>query len=135
MSSAILLNDSNPVGVTESSVVEVAASPPARIVGSNTPRTSISLPKMSAIEWRYSCSVRRRRLTTYESSLDCAATIAAPPQIANASAKAARIGFRTRNPMIMPSMRSTRLRGHWTAPKACLEQACGESIDPGIGGY
>jgi len=64
MSSAILLKDSNPTGVTDRRAVETAARPFVRAVGSNEPRTSISLPKISAMELRYSCSVRRRRLTT-----------------------------------------------------------------------
>ena len=44
--------------------LEAASSPPVRLVGSNEPRTSISLPKTSAMELRYSCSVSRRRLAT-----------------------------------------------------------------------
>ena len=61
MSFAILLKDSKPAGVTDSKAVEAASRPPVRLVGSNEPRTSISLPKISAMELRYSCSVRRRR--------------------------------------------------------------------------
>jgi hypothetical protein len=64
MSFAILLKDSKPTGVTESEAVEAAVSPPVRLVGSNVPRTSISLPKMSAMVLRYYRSVRRRRLAT-----------------------------------------------------------------------
>src|SRR5215831_13712490 len=82
MSSAILSKDSKPTGVTDRRPVEIASRPFDRLVGSNEPRTSISLPKISAMELRYSCSVRRRRLTTKESLAGGAARATAPPQIA-----------------------------------------------------
>src|SRR5690348_18361530 len=88
MSFAILLKDSKPAGVTDSNAVEAASRPPVRLVGSNEPRTSISLPKISAMELRYSCSVRRRRLAIQDFSAGGAAMTAAPPQIAKARASA-----------------------------------------------
>src|ERR1051325_1868058 len=90
MSFAILLKDSKPDGVTESEAVDTAARPCDRTVGSNEPRTSISLPKISAMELRYSCSVRRRRLTTYARSGGGAATATTPPEIAKINDRAAR---------------------------------------------
>src|SRR5690349_3789229 len=66
MLSAILVKDSKPTGVTESTAVLVDCRPAIRMVGSNAPRTSISLPKMSAMELRYSSWVSRRMLATWE---------------------------------------------------------------------
>jgi len=64
MLSAMLLKDSNPTGVTDSTPVLVDCKPAIRMVGSKAPRTSISLPKISAIELRYSAWVNRRMLAT-----------------------------------------------------------------------
>src|SRR5678815_1950924 len=76
MLSAILVKDSNPTGVTDKTDVLAACSPPTRMVGSKEPRTSISLPKISAMELRYSSWVSRLMLTTCELGAAWAATIA-----------------------------------------------------------
>src|SRR5882757_3337127 len=86
MLSAILVKDSNPTGVTERTAVLAASKPPTRRSGSNTPRTSISGPKMSAMELRYSPWVNRLRLTTSElaAAIAGAALTAMDPEASNA---------------------------------------------------
>src|SRR4051812_1640151 len=61
----MLLKDSNPTGVTDSTPVLVDCKPAMRMVGSKAPRTSISLPKISAMELRYSAWVNRLMLATW----------------------------------------------------------------------
>src|SRR6185295_9057078 len=78
MLSAILVKDSKPTGVTDKTDVLAACSPPTRMVGSKEPRTSISLPKISAMELRYSSWVSRRMLTTCELGAAWAAAKIAP---------------------------------------------------------
>src|SRR6516225_8271254 len=63
----------------DSTPVLVDCNPPMRSAGSNVPRISISGPKISAMELRYSAWVSRLRLTTSELAALAAGLPAARP--------------------------------------------------------
>ena len=103
MLSAILEKDPKPTGVTDKTVELAATMPPIRMPGSNMPWTTMSLPKISAMELRYSGSVRRRSATTL--SLLAAAQTATPELTQTRKATAVSMTLLRTRPPKQPSGR------------------------------